>query len=318
MGVRFQFCMVLISLVVNVPDSAAWGPQGHSVIGLIADGHLKPEVKELIAEKFNINSLADVATWADRTRKKRKEESSWHYTNIEEGEWTYNAERDCPDGACVTEKIHEFSGILRSTSLRERKKDALKFLVHFVGDVHQPLHLGNLKDRGGGTLRFLYKGKDVSLHYLWDGGLIDWDGEPPQVTRNMFISPSECVDGLTSHCYLPPSLEGGEPPQVNERRHTPPPKARSLFPPGVARESLLKYAARLNGRVSEEEVSAWSLSTVSDWANESRSLALKVAYRVDKGGLSKAYIKRGREVINLRLTQAGVRLAHLLNTILTF
>ena len=285
MGVRFQFCMVLISLVVNVPDSAAWGPQGHSVIGLIADGHLKPEVKELIAKKFNINSLADVATWADRSRKKRKEESSWHYTNIEEGEWTYNAERDCPDGACVTEKIHEFSGILRSTSLRERKKDALKFLVHFVGDVHQPLHLGNLKDRGGGTLRFLYKGKDVSLHYLWDGGLIDWDGEPPQ---------------------------------VNERRHTPPPKARSLFPPGVARESLLKYAARLNGRVSEEEVSAWSLSTVSDWANESRSLALKVAYRVDKGGLSKAYIKRGREVINLRLTQAGVRLAHLLNTILTF
>ena len=285
MGVRFQFCMVLISLVVNVPDSAAWGPQGHSVIGLIADGHLKPEVKELIAKKFNINSLADVATWADRTRKKRKEESSWHYTNIEEGEWTYNAERDCPDGACVTEKIHEFSGILRSTSLRERKKDALKFLVHFVGDVHQPLHLGNLKDRGGGTLRFLYKGKDVSLHYLWDGGLIDWDGEPPQ---------------------------------VNERRHTPPPKARSLFPPGVARESLLKYAARLNGRVSEEEVSAWSLSTVSDWANESRSLALKVAYRVDKGGLSKAYIKRGREVINLRLTQAGVRLAHLLNTILIF
>ena len=285
MGVRFQFCMVLISLVVNVPDSAAWGPQGHSVIGLIADGHLKPEVKELIAKKFNINSLADVATWADRTRKKRKEESSWHYTNIEEGEWTYNAERDCPDGACVTEKIHEFSGILRSTSLRERKKDALKFLVHFVGDVHQPLHLGNLKDRGGGTLRFLYKGKVVSLHYLWDGGLIDWDGEPPQ---------------------------------VNERRHTPPPKARSLFPPGVARESLLKYAARLNGRVSEEEVSAWSLSTVSDWANESRSLALKVAYRVDKGGLSKAYIKRGREVINLRLTQAGVRLAHLLNTILTF
>ena len=285
MGVRFQFCMVLISLVVNVPDSAAWGPQGHSVIGLVADGHLKPEVKELIAKKFNINSLADVATWADRTRKKRKEESSWHYTNIEEGEWTYNAERDCPDGACVTEKIHEFSGILRSTSLRERKKDALKFLVHFVGDVHQPLHLGNLKDRGGGTLRFLYKGKDVSLHYLWDGGLIDWDGEPPQ---------------------------------VNERRHTPLPKARSLFPPGVARESLLKYAARLNGRVSEEEVSAWSLSTVSDWANESRSLALKVAYRVDKGGLSKAYIKRGREVINLRLTQAGVRLAHLLNTILTF
>ena len=299
MSVRFQFCMALILLVVNVPDSAAWGPQGHRVIGLIADGHLKSEVKELIAEKFNINSLADVATWADRTRKKRKEESSWHYTNIEEGQWTYNAERDCPDRACVTEKIHEFSGILvdRSTSLRERK-DALKFLVHFVGDVHQPLHLGNLKDRGGGTLRFLYKGKVASLHYLWDGGLIDWGGEPPQV-------------GVAADSNV----------AVTQTR---PPKAWSLFPAGVARSrrvggaSLLKYAARLNGRVSEVEVSTWSLSTVSDWANESRSLALKEAYNVDKDDLSKAYIKRGQEIINLRLTQAGVRLAHLLNTILTF
>ena len=299
MSVRFQFCMALILLVVNVPDSAAWGPQGHRVIGLIADGHLKSEVKELIAEKFNINSLADVATWADRSRKKRKEESSWHYTNIEEGQWTYNAERDCPDRACVTEKIHEFSGILvdRSTSLRERK-DALKFLVHFVGDVHQPLHLGNLKDRGGGTLRFLYKGKVASLHYLWDGGLIDWGGEPPQV-------------GVAADSNA----------AVTQTR---PPKAWSLFPAGVARSrrvggaSLLKYAARLNGRVSEVEVSTWSLSTVSDWANESRSLALKEAYNVDKADLSKAYIKRGQEIINLRLTQAGVRLAHLLNTILTF
>ena len=299
MSVRFQFCVALILLVVKVPDSAAWGPQGHRVIGFIADGHLKPEVKELIAEKFNINSLADVATWADRTRKKRKEESSWHYTNIEEGQWTYNAERDCPDRACVTEKIHEFSGILvdRSTSLRERK-DALKFLVHFVGDVHQPLHLGNLKDRGGGTLRFLYKGKVASLHYLWDGGLIDWGGEPPQV-------------GVAADSNA----------AVTQTR---PPKAWSLFPAGVARSrrvggaSLLKYAARLNGRVSEVEVSTWSLSTVSDWANESRSLALKEAYNVDKDDLSKAYIKRGQEIINLRLTQAGVRLAHLLNTILTF
>ena len=299
MSVRFQFCMALILLVVNVPDSAAWGPQGHRVIGLIADDHLKSEVKELIAEKFNINSLADVATWADRTRKKRKEESSWHYTNIEEGQWTYNAERDCPDRACVTEKIYEFSGILvdRSTSLRERK-DALKFLVHFVGDVHQPLHLGNLKDRGGGTLRFLYKGKVASLHYLWDGGLIDWGGEPPQVG----------VDADSNAAVA----------------QTRPPKAWSLFPAGVARSrrvggaSLLKYAARLNGRVSEVEVSTWSLSTVSDWANESRSLALKEAYNVDKDDLSKAYIKRGQEIINLRLTQAGVRLAHLLNTILTF
>ena len=72
-------------LVLNVPDSVAWGPQGNRAIGLIADSHLKPKVKELIAEKFNINSLADVASWADKTRKKIKQEGHWHYTNIAEG-----------------------------------------------------------------------------------------------------------------------------------------------------------------------------------------------------------------------------------------
>ncbi len=258
MSIRFQFWLVFILLALNVSDSSAWGPQGHRVIGHLADGHLKPAVKSLIFEKFNINSLADVATWADMTRKKRKEEKPWHYTNIEAGQWTYDADRDCPDKACVVEKIYEYSAVLgdRSASARE---EALKYLVHFVGDVHQPLHLGNQKDRGGGTLRLPFKGKMVSLHYLWDGGLIDWEGT-----------------------------------------------------------SLLEYATRLNRRLSESEVVIWNSSTVSDWANESRSLALKTAYKADKEGLSKSYIKKGQEVIALRLAQAGVRLANLLNTILIF
>ena len=104
---------------------------------------------------------------------------------------------------------------------------------------------------------FLNKRKVVSLQYLWNGGLIDWQ------------------------------------------------------------ESLLKYATRLNGRVLESEIISWNLSTVADWAKESRSTALKSAYNVENKILSKAYIKRGREIIDLRLTQAGVRLRLLLNTILT-
>ncbi|MBC8283718.1 MAG: S1/P1 nuclease [Nitrospinae bacterium] len=257
-GVLFQLWLVLLILVTNVHDSVAWGPQGHRVIGFIAESHLQPKVEKLILEKFNIKSLADVATWADEARKKRKEENPWHYTNIAEGQWTYDAARDCPSGSCVTEQIQKFSDILDDPSAPlQQRKGALKYLVHFVGDVHQPLHLGNKKDRGGGTLHFPYKGKVVSLHYLWDGGLINWQG------------------------------------------------------------SLLKYATSLNGKVLEGEISSWNLSTVADWANESRSMALKSAYNVEKGSLSKAYIERGREIIDLRLTQAGVRLAHLLNTILT-
>ncbi len=80
---------------------------------------------------------------------------------------------------------------------------------------------------------------------------------------------------------------------------------------------LLKYATRLNGRVLESEIFSWNLSAVADWANDSRSMTLKSAYNVEKKSLSKAYIERGQEIIDFRLTQAGVRLAHLLNTILT-
>ncbi len=258
MNFRLQFGLVFIFLVLNIAESSAWGPQGHRVIGFIAESHLKPEVRQLIAEKFNINSLADVATWADKVRKKRKREGTWHYTNIEAGQGAYDADRDCPKKACVTEKINEFSRVLADRSVAVKKrKDALKYLVHFVGDVHQPLHLGNKKDRGGGTLHFPYKGKLVSLHYLWDGGLLDWSGT-----------------------------------------------------------SLLEYATRLNSRLPE--VSSWNTSSVSDWANESRRLALATAYQVDKEGLSKSYIKKSRDILNLRLTQAGVRLANLLNTLLTF
>ena len=139
----------------------------------------------------------------------------------------------------------------------QQRKDALKYLAHFVGDVHQPLYLGNKKTVARERSVFLNKGVVVSLQYLWDVGLIDWQG------------------------------------------------------------SLLKYTTRLNGRVLEGEISSWNLSAVADWANESRSMALKSAYNVEKKSLSKAYIERGREIIELRLTQAGVRLGHLLNTILT-
>ncbi len=76
LGVRFQLWLVLfVLLIANVHDSVAWGPQGHRVVGFISESHLQPDIKKLILEKFNINSLADVTTWADEIRKKRKEEN---------------------------------------------------------------------------------------------------------------------------------------------------------------------------------------------------------------------------------------------------
>ena len=76
LGVRFQLWLVLfVLLIANAYDSVAWGSQGHRVVGFISESHLQPDIKKLILEKFNINSLADAITWADGIRKKRKEEN---------------------------------------------------------------------------------------------------------------------------------------------------------------------------------------------------------------------------------------------------
>jgi nuclease S1 len=161
--------------LLSINLAYSWGPQGHRVVGTIAESNLAPEIKKNIVEEFNINNLADIANWADKIRRNRKQENPWHYTNIKEGEWTYVVSRDCPKRNCVVEKIKEFSAVLANIELPlKRRKIALKYLVHFVGDVHQPLHLGNRKDRGGGKIRLDYLGRNVTLHYLWDGGLIDW------------------------------------------------------------------------------------------------------------------------------------------------
>jgi hypothetical protein len=150
----------------------AWGPDGHRIIGHIAELHLSPEAKKMIREKFNIKSLAGIANWADEVKKKRFE-SRWHYSNIQEGKWTYKKSRDCPHNDCVVEKVQEYTRRVERGGLsRKKRKEAVMYLVHFMGDLHQPLHLGNKKDRGGNRIRLFYRGRKTNLHALWDGGLI--------------------------------------------------------------------------------------------------------------------------------------------------
>jgi hypothetical protein len=254
----YRFFLVVILLTIRFDVAYGWGYQGHSVIAYVAEFNLASESKKIIVEEFNIKNLANVASWADKVRKRRKYEGPWHYSNIKENESTYVVSRDCPDKNCVTEKIKEFSRVLKNkTILFRKRKEALKYLVHFVGDIHQPLHLGNSKDRGGNKIRLDYLGRKVNLHYLWDGALIDWK-----------------------------------------------------------KESFSKYAEHLNNKLIESEKLEWLDSNVDDWANESRLLALKYAYPLDSERLSKAYVIRGKEILDQRMVQAGVRLADLLNQIL--
>ncbi|MDH5762356.1 MAG: S1/P1 nuclease [Nitrospinota bacterium] len=164
-------CILLSSLPLQ--EGLAWGPAGHRIVGRIAEMNLDPEVLKAIRKEFNIKHLANVANWADEIKKSPHKPDVLHYTNIAMGHRSYDPQRDCPQKRCVTAKIEEYKSILSDfhSSVKSRK-EAFKFLVHLVADVHQPMHLGNEKDRGGNDISVNFGEKQTNLHRVWDHDLI--------------------------------------------------------------------------------------------------------------------------------------------------
>ena len=160
--------------VVCTAPARAWGVQGHQVVAAIAWQGLSPlarqEAVRLLAQEPG-QTLVSVATWADEHRGPTT--APWHYLNFPRGQCRLDAARDCPDGHCVVGAIERQRAMLASKATDAERLQALKYLVHFVADVHQPLHAGYQDDRGGNTvqLRFLMRGSN--LHALWDRGLIE-------------------------------------------------------------------------------------------------------------------------------------------------
>ena len=169
-------CMLMA--VLPMREGLAWGPVGHRVVGYIAEINLDPQVLKTIRRNFNIKHLANVANWADEIKRSKYKPDVLHYTNIAASHRLYDQERDCPRKRCVTEKIKEYEGILIDPeSSRKAKREAFKFLVHLVADVHQPMHLGNERDRGGNTITVYFENKRTNLHRVWDHDLIFLNGK---------------------------------------------------------------------------------------------------------------------------------------------
>src|SRR6516225_2675402 len=179
---RAAALLASLAFLLAAPLNAfAWGYEGHRIIAEIAEQFLAPQtahqVRELLAID-NVTTLADVSTWADEIRLQRPETGPWHYVNIpitlpagEPAE--YDAARDCPQDACVVAKIEQFEHVLKDRQLPERQRlEALKYIVHFVGDAHQPLHVSNNHDRGGNDDPVIFMGLPTNLHAVWDSGII--------------------------------------------------------------------------------------------------------------------------------------------------
>jgi len=161
-----------------VPAPAfAWGKIGHRVIGEIATGYLSPNADAAVTRILGTETLAEASTWPDYMRSDPSDfwqhtAGPWHYVTVPPGK-RYDQVGAPPEGDAVT-ALQRFAATVRDpkSSLAD-KQLALRFIVHIVGDLHQPLHAGNGTDKGGNEVRVTFAGKPTNLHAVWDSALID-------------------------------------------------------------------------------------------------------------------------------------------------
>ena len=168
--------LLLMSLIAANP-AWAWGKNGHRIAGEIASQHISPQVKAIMAELFPNRTLAEISTLADFNRSNpaefwQKQAGPYHYVTVPDG--TTYLEVGAPKQGDAYTGLQMFSEWVKDPkrSLAERQT-ALHFIVHIVGDLHQPLHVGNGKDRGGNDVKLDFFWESSNLHRIWDSGIID-------------------------------------------------------------------------------------------------------------------------------------------------
>lgn len=143
----------VLALTLLIPSAlVGWGHEGHEIVASLAEPRLTEIAKVGIRSLIGDASLASVANWADEVRPDRDETYNWHFVDIPKDASGFSDERDCflPNSRhkgsatdhhnCVVDRIESFKKVLSDNASRDDRIEALKFLVHFVGDVHQPMH----------------------------------------------------------------------------------------------------------------------------------------------------------------------------------
>jgi hypothetical protein len=168
--------VVLTILLLLAPVPAfAWGAEGHEIIAAIALRELSPMARLQAASLLGGDAmLIHDANWADEIREQRPETGHWHYADIPLGAPGYDPRRDCRADDCVVAQIENDRRILaNSRASRQTRTEALRFLIHFVGDIHQPLHAVDNNDKGGNAVRVYMPGTRTNLHRVWDAEVVE-------------------------------------------------------------------------------------------------------------------------------------------------
>lgn len=271
------------TLLTNVAaPGLAWGPEGHAIVADIAEAHLSAaamsQVTQLLSQEGHAH-LDEISSWADEVRPQRPETAPWHFVDIPLDATGYDAARDCDGGNCVVAKIVDFEKVLADRSAAPTDRlDALKWVVHFVGDIHQPLHAEDDGDRGGNEVHLSYFKKRTNLHAIWDGGILE-------VALDLHLGPHYSFD----HAAVKSAAM-----KLDEEI-------------GIANRAAWA-PADLDRRLNKAVVS---------WANESHLAAKTVAYpdlpALRRGDWSTGYEEHAWPVVRTQLERAGARLAEVLN-----
>jgi len=275
---------VVVTLLLSNDLLQAWGGQGHRLVGLIAAERLTPIARQHVAWLLDGQTLAEVSSWADSITAEQVQTSYWHYLNIPPDASGYDRDRDCPRQPggnrgdrwrdCVVDRIAYWEERLANSELdRADRATALKFVVHFIGDLHQPFHSLGV-GRGG---------NDVHVRVF---------GE------------ADCGQST------PPGNDPGRPSPCN---------LHSVWDSRlIARRNLddRTFVGVLQKLIVAKRFGSQPPGTPAQWAEQSFRLA-KEALVTPGTNIDEAYFRRHIGVIEDRLALGGVRLAAVVNRVLT-
>jgi len=274
--------IILLGTLFLSSTSFAWGPTGHRVVGQIAENHLNLFVKKKVKKLLDGESLARVSNWPDKIKSDPDTYGytyRWHYTDWPDTSIGYN--RTSNNGDLVKAIEENYQVLKNKKATKAERAFALKFLVHLVGDIHQPLHVGNGLDRGGNRCRVVYQGEEVNLHKVWDEKLIEF-------TRLSFTEYAKFIDIKKKKEYKK-MLGGGA-------------------------LEWAKESADLRPKLYPEEVPAIGAKSdliLKNYCNKELNLPTEQLPRIGYG-----YGYKLIPLMERRMLEAGIRLAHMINTAL--
>jgi hypothetical protein len=249
---RIPIIFILTAFMAS--QAFGWGQNGHRIVGQIADNHLSKKTRKKIEAILDGQSIAMVGNFMDEIKSDPKYDSlsPWHYCTIPDGTVYSGA----PSEGDVVLAINTYIELLKSGSLsKEEEAFSLKCLIHLIGDIHQPLHVGNGTDKGGNDVKVTYFWEPSNLHRVWDSGIID----------QQHLSYTEYVN------WIDP----------------------------------------ISGELTED----WANDDIMVWVAESISYRPQIYDLPENKKINYRYNYENIATVNLRLQQAGIRLAEVLEEI---